>query len=211
MLVHLQHLIYPRLLTEFGMLVFFTNLSLIEFWINYLTLVFFQAQKSSSSSEWEVVTSMKFLNIPLLVLHFSCYTLMAFLMFVSVILLSMLVILLYTLNENRTSDLWQQLKLASDLQNTRAEYGFLISMLENSACFVWPVKYDWCYYVKTAGSVLQRKSPFKIPELPFSSKSSLGSHIISVTKTAYKKIGALICSIKFLSPKVALYLFKSAI
>ena len=27
----LQHLIYPRLLTEFGMLVFFTNLSLVEF------------------------------------------------------------------------------------------------------------------------------------------------------------------------------------
>ena len=81
----------------------------------------------------------------------------------------------------------------------------------NWACFVWPVKYDWCYYVKTAGSVLQRKSPFKIPELPFSSKPSLGSHIISVTKTVYKKIGALICSIKFLSPKVALYLFKSAI
>ena len=26
-----EHLIYPRLLTEFGMLVFFTNLSLIEF------------------------------------------------------------------------------------------------------------------------------------------------------------------------------------
>ena len=30
MLVKLQHLIYPRLLTEFGMLVFFTNLSIID-------------------------------------------------------------------------------------------------------------------------------------------------------------------------------------
>ena len=34
-LVKLQHLIYPRLLTEFGMLAFFTNLSLMEFWLNY--------------------------------------------------------------------------------------------------------------------------------------------------------------------------------
>ena len=30
-LLELWHLIYPRLLTEFGMLVFFTNLSLMEF------------------------------------------------------------------------------------------------------------------------------------------------------------------------------------
>ena len=30
-LLELQHLIYPRLLTEFGMLLFFTNLSLMQF------------------------------------------------------------------------------------------------------------------------------------------------------------------------------------
>ena len=30
-LLELRHLIYPRLLTGFGMLVFFTNLSLMEF------------------------------------------------------------------------------------------------------------------------------------------------------------------------------------
>ena len=38
----------------------------------------------------------------------------------------------------QASDLWQQLKLASDLQDFRAGSEFLISMLENSACFVWP-------------------------------------------------------------------------
>ena len=47
--------------------------------------------------------------------------------------------------------------------------------------------------------------------LTFSSKLDLGSYIISIAKTASKKIGALICSIKFLSPEVALYLYKSTI
>ena len=37
-LLELWHLIYPRLLTGFGMLVFFTNLSLIEFQVRYLAL-----------------------------------------------------------------------------------------------------------------------------------------------------------------------------
>ena len=32
----LYHLIYPRILTEFGMLVFFTILSLMEFRVKYL-------------------------------------------------------------------------------------------------------------------------------------------------------------------------------
>ena len=44
--------------------------------------------------------------------------------------------------------------------------------------------------------------------LTISSKSNWGSYIISITKTASKKIGALICSMKFLSPDVALYLYK---
>ena len=35
--------------------------------------------------------------------------------------------------------------------------------------------------------------------------------IMSIAKTASKKIGALICSMKFLSPEVALYLYKSTI
>ena len=47
--------------------------------------------------------------------------------------------------------------------------------------------------------------------LTFSSKLDWGSYIISNVKTASKKIGALISSIKFLSPEVALYVYKSAI
>ena len=45
----------------------------------------------------------------------------------------------------------------------------------------------------------------------FSSKLGWGSYIISIAKTASKKIGALIRSMKFLSPEVVLYLYKSII
>ena len=45
----------------------------------------------------------------------------------------------------------------------------------------------------------------------FSSNLDWGSYIICVVKTASKKIGALIHFMKFLSPEVALYLYKSTI
>ena len=44
--------------------------------------------------------------------------------------------------------------------------------------------------------------------LTFSSKLSWGSYIICIAKTASKKMGALIHSMKFLSPEVALYPYK---
>ena len=61
------------------------------------------------------------------------------------------------------------------------------------------------------GSVLEEKSSFKMLGLTFSSKLDWGSYIASIAKTASKKIGALIRSMKFLSPEVALYLYKSTI
>ena len=45
--------------------------------------------------------------------------------------------------------------------------------------------------------------------LYFSSKLDQTSFIITIAKIASKKIGALIRSMKFLSPQVALYLCKS--
>ena len=65
--------------------------------------------------------------------------------------------------------------------------------------------------VKMDGSVLEEESSFKMLGLTFSSKLDWGSYIISITKTASKRIGALIHSMKFLSPQVALYLYKSTI
>ena len=47
--------------------------------------------------------------------------------------------------------------------------------------------------------------------LTFFSKLDWGSYITSVAKRASKKIGALIRSMSFLSPDVALYLYKSTI
>ena len=61
--------------------------------------------------------------------------------------------------------------------------------------------------VKIDGSVLEEKPSFKMLELTLSSKLDWGS----IAKTAFKKIGALIHSTKFLSPEVAQYLYKSTI
>ena len=61
------------------------------------------------------------------------------------------------------------------------------------------------------GSVLEEKSSFKMLGLTFSCKLEWGSYIISIAKTASKTIGALIRSVKFLSPEVGLYLYKSTI
>ena len=65
--------------------------------------------------------------------------------------------------------------------------------------------------VKMDGSVLKEKSSFKKLELTFSSKSDWGSYIVSIAKTASKKITALIHSMKLFSSEVGLYLYKSTI
>ena len=71
-----------------------------------------------------------------------------------------------------------------------------------------PVLCDWSNNtdvidVKMTGSVLDKRSSFKMLGLSFSSKLDWGSYISSIAKTAPKKIGALIHSMKFLSPEVA--------
>ena len=78
------------------------------------------------------------------------------------------------------------------------------------------VLFDWfnnngSIDVKLDGSVLEENLSFKILGLTFFSKLDWGSYIISIAKTASKKIGALIRSMKFLSPEVALYLYRFTI
>ena len=63
--------------------------------------------------------------------------------------------------------------------------------------------------VKMDVSVLEEKSSLKMLGLTFSSKLNYGSYTISIAKTNSKKMGTLIRSMKFLSPDVALYLYKS--
>ena len=66
-------------------------------------------------------------------------------------------------------------------------------------------------YVKMNASVLKEKSYFRMLGQTFSYKLDWGSYIISIAKTTSKKIEALIRSMKFLSPEVALYLYTSTI
>ena len=56
---------------------------------------------------------------------------------------------------------------------------------------------------------LEEKSSFKILGLFSSSKFDWGSYIVSIAKTAFKKIETLLSCMKFLSPEVAFYFFKS--
>ena len=65
--------------------------------------------------------------------------------------------------------------------------------------------------MKIDGSVLEEESSFMMLGLTLLSKLDCGTYIISIAKTASKKIGALIRCMKFLSPENALYLYKSTI
>ena len=65
--------------------------------------------------------------------------------------------------------------------------------------------------MKMHGSVLEEKQSFKMLGLTLSSKFDWGSYIVSIAKTVSKNIGALSCSMKFLTPEVALCLYKSTI
>ena len=119
---------------------------------------------------------------------------------------------------DQASDLWQQLELTSelesDLQDT-VDWGKKW-LADFNAVKTQLVLFDWSNNtgsldVKMDGFVLEEKSSFKMLGLTFSSKLDWGSYIISIAKTASNKIGALIRSMKFLSPEVALYLYKSTI
>ena len=58
--------------------------------------------------------------------------------------------------------------------------------------------------VKMDGSVIEENSSFKMLGFILFSKLGLGAYIISIVKSAFKIIGALIRCMKFLSPEVAL-------
>ena len=106
---------------------------------------------------------------------------------------------------DRASDLWQQLELASELESDlrdMVDWGkkWLVDFNTGKTQLV---SFDWSNNngsidVKMGGSILEEKSS-KMLGLTFSSKLDWGSYIISIAKTASKKIGALIRSMKFLS------------
>ena len=112
---------------------------------------------------------LEFLKGSFLVLHFSYYRLVTFLMMLSVRLLSMMMILLSTLNVIR----------------------HLICGKNQNWCLNLNLTYRTTWIaidVKMDGSVLEKKSSFKMLGLTFSSKLDWGSYIISIAKTASKKL-----------------------
>ena len=82
---------------------------------------------------------LEFLKTPFLVLYFSCYTLVAFMMMLFVILISMLIILLYS-KCNQASDLWQQLELGSELKSDLQDTFKMLRL-------TFPSKLDWGSYI----------------------------------------------------------------
>ena len=114
--------------------------------------------------------------------------------------------------------MWQQLELAfeleSDLRDT-VDWGkkWFVDFNSGETQLVSFDQSNNTGFIdaKMDGFVLEEKSSFKKLWLTFSCKLDWGSCIISVAKTASKKIGALICSMKFLFPEVALFLYKSTI
>ena len=93
---------------------------------------------------------------------------------------------------------------------TWARSGLLISMLGKLFSFDRSNN-TGSIDVKMDGSVLEEKSSFKMLGLTFSSELDWGSYINSIAKSAFIKIDTLICSMKFLSPEVVLYLSKCTI
>ena len=105
-------------------------------------------------------------------------------------------------------------ELESDLQDT-VDGGKKL-LVDFSAGKTELVSFDWSNNtgsidVKIDGSFLEEKSSFKMLGLTFSTKLDCGSYIISIAKTASQKIGALIRSMNFFSPEVAIYFCKSTI
>ena len=119
---------------------------------------------------------------------------------------------------DQASDMWQQLELASELKsNLRDTVGWGKKWLVDfNVGKTQLVSFDQSNNtgsidVKMNGSVLQEKPSFKMLGLILCSKLDWGSNIISIAKTASWRIGALIHSLKFFSPEVSLYHYKSTI
>ena len=121
------------------MLVLLKNITRREFQVRYLALFLFSVIDSFSwfwmgSLHKNIQLILEFLKAPFLVLHFSYYTLMIFLMMLSVILLSMLMILLSILSIIRHL-IWGNLNWLLNLNLiyetlwTSSRSGLLISML----------------------------------------------------------------------------------
>ena len=195
-----------KALTGFGMLVFFTNLSLVKFQVRYMALFLLFSVIDGFGWSWMESLHRNIHLSPILFLYIND-------------LLGDVVcnIAIYS-KCDQASDPWQQLELASELESDlRDTVGWGRKWLVNfNTTKTQLVSFDQsnntgAIDVKINGSVFEKNSPFKMLGLTFSSKLDWCSYIISIAKTASNKTGALIHSMKFLSPEVTLYPYKSTI
>ena len=131
----------------------------------------------------------------------------------SLLLLSMLMILLSILSLVRDL-MWRQLELASESDPPcTVDWGrkWVVDLNAGKTQLVWSNRSNntGATEVKIDGSTLEKNDLLRC--WGCLSKSDRGSYIIYTAKTVSQKIGALIRSMKFLSPEVALYLHKSTI
>ena len=103
---------------------------------------------------------------------------------------------------DQASDLWQQFEIASELESDLLDTVDWAKMWLIDFNAGKLVSFDWSNNsgsidVKMDGSVLDGRSSFKMVGLTFFSKLGWRYYIISIAKTASKKIGVLNRSIKF--------------
>ena len=135
-LLDLWQLACSRFLTGFGMLVYFTNLSLLEFQVRYLAL--FLPFSVIDGFEWfwienlhkNIPLMLEFLKGPLLALHFSCSIIMTFLMMLSVLMIQLFILTMirHVICGNNLNWLLN-LNLIYETLLTGVRSGLLISML----------------------------------------------------------------------------------
>ena len=160
---------------------------------------------------------LEFLKAPSLVLHFSYYTLMTFLMMLSVILLSILMILLSILSVighlicGNNLNWLLNLNLIYETLWTGVRSGLLISMLRKLSWFrlaslITMVLLMW----RWMGLFLRKNHPLRCWGW-LSLLNWIGALALSLLLKLLPRKLEPIHSMKFLSPEVALYLYKSNI
>ena len=205
-----------KLLTGFSMVVFRTNLSLIKFQVRCLVVFFFLVIDGfvwfwMESLYKNILLMLEFLKAPFFVLHFSCYTLMTWWCYVWYCYLCWQYYSLSGIWFVATAWIGFWTWIWSTRHWAEVRSGLLISMLG---------KLNWFYFMclitmvllmwKWIGLLLRRNHLLRCWGWP-SLLNLIGALTLSIIKTTTKKIGALIRSVKFLSPEVVLYLYKSTI
>ena len=151
-LLEMWYLIQTKLSTGFGILVFFRNAIGIEFQVGCFALFCFFSVKDDF--QWFCMESFRkniqlilvYVKAPLLIQHFSCYTLMPFLLIISLTFLFVLMILLSVLSVIRhlicgNNQSWP-LNLNPAHGTLWSAFGsvLLVLMLEKLNLFIQPVQ-----------------------------------------------------------------------